>query len=164
VDFDTNMLLGGDPAVLLPNPVRILHSRDTKGSEQYVKAVDQYMQDHRVTPRMAAICTEAQVDPERGKAIDRDITRSMDHGMNKICKLYTSPFSEQICHSRLQRLFYKVSLSMLTNHLDLHRQLISIQHELPDQLPEPRNIAEARTLLRAAQKNVHDLDKKAASL
>jgi exonuclease III len=164
VDFDTQMLLGGDPAVLSPNPVRILHSRDTKGSEQYVKAVDNYMQDHRVPPRMAAICTEIEADIEKGEAIDRDITRSMEHGMNKIRKLYTSPFSDQIRHARLRRRFYKVSLSMLKNHLDLRRQLISIQQELPTPLPEPRTINEAQTLLRSAQQNVREMNKKAAAL
>jgi hypothetical protein len=52
VDFNTTMLFGGDPAVLSPSPVRILHSRDAKGSNQYVEAVDKYMGDHNMDRRM----------------------------------------------------------------------------------------------------------------
>ena len=90
------MLFGGDPAIILPNPVRILHSRDQKGSTQYVEAVDTYMQDHRVGHRMSTLDTVEGDNPEYGEAIDRDITRAMAHGMNKIRKLYTLPFSPQI--------------------------------------------------------------------
>ena len=95
-DFDTTLLFGGDLAVLSPNPVRILHSRDSKGSTQYVEAVDHYMQDHRIPSRMTTLDDEDGNDPEYAEAIDRDITCSMAHGLNQIRKLYTSPFSLQI--------------------------------------------------------------------
>jgi hypothetical protein len=90
VDFNTTMLLGIDPAVLSPNPVQILHSRDTKGSEQYSGAVDHYMQDHRLEHRMSQLEEIEEPDIDKVEAIDRDISRSMEHGMNKIRKLYTS--------------------------------------------------------------------------
>ena len=164
VDFNTTMLLGGDPAVLSPNPVRILHSRDKKGSEQYVKSVDKYMQDHKLEQRMVALATSGAEDIEKGESIDRDISRSMAHGMNKIRKLYTSPFSPQIKNARLRRRYYKVYLSMLLNHLDLRRQLRSIQSNLEETLPEPTNRDEAKAFLRVAQTNVRELNKKAATL
>jgi hypothetical protein len=53
---------------------------------------------------------------------------------------------------------------MLSNHLDLRRQLNSISVELAKALPKPRNIAEAKTLLTVAQQHVKDLNKKAATL
>ena len=89
------MLLGGGPAILSPNPVRILHSRDAKGSEQYIEAVNKYMQDHRLEHRMTQLGTNRGEDPSIGEAVDRDILRSMEHGMNKIRKLFTSPYSSQ---------------------------------------------------------------------
>ena len=92
VDFHTSMLFGGDPAILSPNPVRILHSRDTKGSTQYVEAVDKYMQEHRLPQRLESMDLGEGDDPEYAEAIDRDITRAMAHGMNQMRKLYTSPF------------------------------------------------------------------------
>ncbi len=53
---------------------------------------------------------------------------------------------------------------MLYNHLDLKTQLKSIQAALSTTLPAPRDRDEAQLLLRAAQKNIKDLNKKAASL
>jgi hypothetical protein len=53
---------------------------------------------------------------------------------------------------------------MLRNHLDLRRQLQSTAKELTATLPEPRDLDEARILLRAAQKNVKQLNKKASRL
>ena len=163
-DFDTQMLLGGDPAALSPNPIRILHSRDTKGSAQYVDAVAKYHQAHRMASRLITLGNKGGEDPEIGEAIDRDITRSMAHGMNTIRKLYTSPFSPQIQQARLQRRYYKVYLSMLANHLDLRRQLESIQSSMTETLPEPRNRNEAKLFLRSAQQHVRDLNKKASEL
>jgi hypothetical protein len=115
VDFDTAKLFGGDPAELAPNPVRILHSRDEKGCDQYVKAVHKYLVDHKVLAQLAALSDSISPNMEECKRIDRDITRAMAHGMNKIRKLYTSPFSPQVKQARLRRRFYKLHLSMLRN-------------------------------------------------
>jgi hypothetical protein len=64
------MLLGGIPAVLSHNPVRILHSRDAKGSEQYVKAVNKYMKDHRLEQWMTRLGTDGGEDQKIGEAAD----------------------------------------------------------------------------------------------
>ena len=53
---------------------------------------------------------------------------------------------------------------MLTNHLNLRRQLDNIQAELTAPLPEPRNRLEARQSLTTAQTQVRDLNKQAATL
>jgi hypothetical protein len=53
---------------------------------------------------------------------------------------------------------------ILHNHLDLTNQFNLIKAKLEETLPEPRNQEEAQTLLRAAQKNVRELNKKAAAL
>ena len=110
VDFDTAKLFGGDPAILAPNPVRILHSRDTKGSKQYVKVVYKYMLDHKIPQRLQTLRDSTDPDMARCEGIDRDITRSMTHGMNKIRKLYQCPFSPQVKQARLRRRFYKLHL------------------------------------------------------
>jgi hypothetical protein len=164
VDFDTIMLFGGDPAILSPTPVGILHSRDAKGSAQYVEAVDKYMKAHKVEQRMKILDDDGGDNTAPVEGIDRDITRAMAHGMNKIRKLYTSPFSPEIKQARLQRRFYKLHHSMLRTHHDLRRQLHSITAELTVPLPAPRNQEEAQTLLRAAQQNVRTLNKKASEL
>jgi hypothetical protein len=158
------MLLGGDPTVLSPNPVKILHSRDAKGSGQYVEAVDNYMNDHRLEHRMIRLGTDGGKDRKLGEAIDCNILWSMEHGMNKIRKIYVSPFSPQITQARLQWRFYKVYHLMITNYLDLRNQLRLIESTFEIMLPAPRNCEEAQALLRAAQKNVKDLNKKAATL
>jgi hypothetical protein len=41
-------------------------------------------------------------DLEIGEAVKRDISRAMEHGMNKIRKLYILPFSPQITQAMLQ--------------------------------------------------------------
>jgi hypothetical protein len=96
------MLFDGDPAILSPTPVRILHSRDAKGSAQYVKAVDAYLTNHRVEQRMLQLNEDAGANTAPLEGIDRDITRAMAHGINKIRKLYTSPFSPEIKQACLQ--------------------------------------------------------------
>ena len=53
------------------------------------------MQDHRLEHRMTQLGTNRGEDPSIGEAVDRDILRSMEHGMNKIRKLFTSPYSSQ---------------------------------------------------------------------
>jgi hypothetical protein len=103
VNFYTKKLLSGDPAILSPTPVRILHSRNAKGSAQYVKAVDAYLTKHWVEQRMLHLDEEKGANTAPLEGIDRDITRGMAHGMNKIRKLYNSPFSPEIKQARLQR-------------------------------------------------------------
>jgi exonuclease III len=164
VDFDTTKLFGGDPAVLAPNPVRILHSRDTVGSEQYVKAVHKYFVDHNITARLTALREGRHADMEEFEKIDADITRAMAHGMNTIRKLYDSPFSPQVKQARLRRRFYKLHLSMLRNHLDLGNQIDSITAVLDEVLHTPIDVEQAQLLLRSAQKNVRELNKKASAL
>jgi exonuclease III len=164
VDFDTAKLFGGDPAELAPNPVRILHSRDAKGCDQYVKAVYKYLVDHRVPARLAALSESISPNMEECERIDNDITRAMAHGMKKIRKLYTSPFSPQVKQARLRRRFYKLHLSMLRNRLDLAKQLDSLAEVLDEELPAPENVEQAQQLLRAAQKHVRKVNKQASDL
>jgi hypothetical protein len=127
-----------------------------------VQATDKYLNEHHVERRM--ITLDQTADKQSGEAINRDVLRAMEHGMNKIRKLYESPFSPQIIQARLQRRFYKVHLSMICNHLDLRCQLQSITVALEATLPAPRNLTKAQALLKAAQKNVKELNKKAAIL
>ncbi len=122
------------------------------------------MEDHRVLQRLMEVSGAAEPDVEKIEAIDRDISRAMEHAMNLIRKIYTSPFSPQIKQARLRRRFYKLHLSMIVNNLDLLNQLVSLVHVLDEDLPIPLNIDEARQLLQDAQKNVRDLTKKAAEL
>jgi hypothetical protein len=164
LDFDTNKLFGGGPAELAPNPVRILHSRDEKGCDHYVKAVHKYLVDHKVPERIAKMDASDNPNMEECERIDNDITRAMAHGMNKICKLYTSPFSPQVKQARLWRRFYKLHLSMLRNRLDLAKQLESLAEVLDEELPAPENVEQAQQLLRAAQKHVRQVNKQASEL
>ncbi len=101
---------------------------------------------------------------EECERIDRDITRAMAHGMNKIRKLYTSPFSPQVKQARLRRRFYKLHLSMLRNRLDLASQLLSLSEALEEELPAPENVEQAQLLLRAVQKYVRKVNKNASEL
>ena len=164
VDFCTSTLIGGDLASLSATPVRILKSRDSKASEAYVEAVAKYMEDHRVLQRLMEVSEAEHPNQEKIEAIDRDITRAMTHAINKIRKVYTSPFSPQIKQARLRRRFYKLHLSMLSNSLDLRTQLESLEKVLDETLPFPNNIEEAKQLLRSAQKYVRDVTKRAAEL
>jgi hypothetical protein len=129
-----------------------------------MKATEKYMTNHHVERHMLNLDTNGSYDAHTWEAIDRDVSRAMQHGMNKIRKLYESPFSPQITQARLQWRFYKVHLSMMCNHLDLRRQLKSISSTMAETLPEPRNTEEAQTLLKAAQKNVKVLNNKSALL
>ncbi len=164
MDFDTAKLFGGDPAELAPNPVRILHSRDEKGCDQYVKAVHKYLVDHKVLARLAALSDSITPNMDECEQIDRDITRAMAHGMNKIRKLYTSPFSPQVKQARLRRRFYKLHLSMLQNRLDLASQLATLAEALDEELPAPEDVEQAQLLLRAAQKQLRKVNKNASEL
>jgi exonuclease III len=139
VDFDTPTLMGGDIASLSATPVRILRSRDVRGREKYVEAVAKYMEDHQVLQRLMEISTQLVPDEENIEAIDRDITRAMQHGMKTIRKIYTSPFSPQIKQARLRRRFYKLHLSQKINKLDLTRQLLSLLQALDEEIPEAGN-------------------------
>ncbi len=56
--------------MLSPNPVRILHFCDAKESEQYVKAVDKYMQDHKMERRMMILSQAQQEETDLGESID----------------------------------------------------------------------------------------------
>jgi exonuclease III len=164
VDFDTTTLIGGDLASLSATPVRILRSRDVKGREKYVEAVAKYMEDHRVLQRLLEVSESPTPEVEKIEKIDRDISRAMAHAINKIRRVYTSPFSPQIKQARLRRRFYKLHLSMILNNLDLRTQLESLTKELDDELPAPTTIEESKQLLRDAQKNVREITKKAAEL
>ena len=164
VDFDTDQLFGGDPAELAPNPTRILHSRDAKGTDQYVKAVHKYLLDHQVPTRLQNLSVSTIANMDECERIDRDITRAMSHGMKKIRKLYTSPFSPQVKQARLSRRFHKLHLSMLKNNLDLTSQIASVCAEMDEDLPSPDTVEHAQLLLRAAQKHVRELNKRASEL
>ena len=164
VDFDTQTLMGGDLAILSATPVRILRSRDSKASAKYVEAVAAYMEDHRVLQRLVELSTAEHHDEAKIEAIDRDISRAMAHAINKIRKIYLSPFSPQIKQARLSRRFYKLHLSMILNKLDLQRQIDSITQVLDEALPAPSNLEEARQLLREAQNNVRNITKKAEEI
>jgi hypothetical protein len=96
VDFDTIKLFGGDPAELAPNPVWILHSRDAKGCDQYVKVVHKYLTDHNVYNRLTELRDSNDANMDKCESIDQDITPAMAHGMKKIQKLYKNPFSPQV--------------------------------------------------------------------
>jgi hypothetical protein len=122
------------------------------------------MEEHRVLQRLMELSAQPEPDELKIEAIDRDITRAMAHGMKKIRKIYTSPFSPQIKQARLRRRFYKLHLSMMLNNLDLRTQLDSISAELETPPPSPTTDEEARQLLRQAQKKVRDITKRAAEL
>ena len=101
---------------------------------------------------------------EACECIDQDITRAMAHGMNKIRKLYRSPFSPEVKQARLRRRFYKLHLSMLRNHLNLLTQAASVQADLDEVLPVPTDVEQAKALLRDAQVQVRELNKRASEL
>jgi hypothetical protein len=57
--------MGGDLASLSASPVRILKSRDAKASEEYVKAVAKYLEDHRVLQRLMEVSEAEQPDQQK---------------------------------------------------------------------------------------------------
>jgi hypothetical protein len=89
-------LMGGDLAVLLATPVRILRATDVKGREKYVKAVAKYMEDHMVLQRLLKVTEATTPNVAKIEAIHRDISRAMAYAINQISRVYASPFSPQV--------------------------------------------------------------------
>jgi hypothetical protein len=112
------------------------------------------MEEHHVLQRLMEVSSASEPDEAKIGAIDRDITQAMAHAINQIRKVYVSPFSPQIKHTRLRRQFYKLHLSIHINQLDLYSQIANLLIELHEEVPAPTNIDKAHQLLCDAQKRV----------
>jgi hypothetical protein len=114
------------------------------------------MEEHCMLQWLVEISTKATPDEDKIEAIHRDIEQAMAHVINKIRKIYRSPFSPQIKQARLQRRFYKLHLSMLLNNIDVSSILEGLAQLLDAELPSPSNLDEARQLLQEVQKSVRN--------
>jgi hypothetical protein len=160
VDFDTKLLFGSLPSELASCNDPQFKSRDYESIENYVWAMHTYCHNNQIYQ----MAENAQVDATAAALnnLDEVVGGAMNAGLQAVKKRYRTPFSPEMCQTRLVRTFYNLHLTQFKTTRKKTQSIAEVKRKLESPPSPPVDKRECHLLLKEAQSKIRKLRKEAA--